>query len=163
MLTDGFPSQNIFYKRFDQFGMPINPNAEWLLSELSLAMDASNPDIPFRVFLDEVQEVTSWEKVVRQLHTKRGVDVFITGSNAHVLSSDLSTFLAGRYEQIEIYPLSFLEYREFASATDDYPADGNELFRAFMTYGGMPGLFECPFSQNQKRRDELASLFERLF
>ena len=162
MLADGFPSQNIFYKRFDQFGMPINPNAEWLLSELSLAMDASNPDIPFRVFLDEVQEVASWEKVVRQLHTKRGVDVFITGSNAHVLSSDLSTFLAGRYEQIEIYPLSFLEYREFASAANDYPADGNELFRVFMTYGGMPGLFELPFSQNQERRDELASLFDAI-
>ena len=100
MLAKGFPPQNIFYRRFDQFGMPINPDADWLLSEISQAMDASNPALPFRVLLDEIQEVDSWEKAVRQLHTKKGVDAFITGSNAYVLSSDLSTFLAGRYEQI---------------------------------------------------------------
>lgn len=162
MLADGFPPQNLFYKRFDQFGMPVNPDAEWLLAELSQAMDASNPDTPFRVFLDEVQEVDSWEKVVRQLHTKKGVDVFITGSNAYVLSSDLSTFLAGRYEQIEVYPLSFLEYKRFAEAAGDYPTESDELFRAFMTYGGMPGLFELPFSQSQGKRDELTSLFDAI-
>ena len=59
MLADGFPSSNIFYRRFDQFGMPVNPDADWLLSELSEAMDASNPGLPFRVFLDEVQEVSA--------------------------------------------------------------------------------------------------------
>ncbi len=162
MLAEGFPSQNIFYRKFDQFGMPINPDAEWLLSELSQAMAAANPDFPFRVFLDEVQEVESWEKVVRQLHTEKDVDVFITGSNAYVLSSDLSTFLAGRYEQIEIYPLSFLEYKEFAKITEDYPVDDNELFRSFMTYGGMPGLFELSFSENQEKQDKLASLFDAI-
>ena len=160
MLGEGFPAQNIFYRKFDQFGMPINPDAEWLLSELSQAMAVSNPDYPFRVFLDEIQEVTSWEKVVRQLHTKTGVDVFITGSNAYVLSSDLSTFLAGRYEQIEVYPLSFLEYKGFAKLSDDYPTDENELLRTFLTYGGMPGLFELSFSQDQEKRDELATLFD---
>ncbi len=162
MLAEGFPSQNIFYRKFDQFGMPINPDAEWLLGELSQAIANSNPDFPLRVFLDEVQEVDSWEKVVRQLHTEKGVDVFITGSNAFVLSSDLSTFLAGRYEQIEIYPLSFAEYRDFASIAGDYPTDENELFRSFMTYGGMPGLFELPFSRNMEKQDELTSLFDAI-
>lgn len=162
MLAEGFPPQNVFYMKFDQFGMPINPDAEWLVGELSQAKAESNPDFPFRVFLDEVQEVGSWEKVVRQLHTEKGIDVFITGSNAYVLSSDLSTFLAGRYEQIEIYPLSFREYKEFAGVAGDYPTDENELFRAFMTYGGMPGLFELPFSESQERQDELASLFDAI-
>lgn len=50
MLGEGFPAQNIFYRKFDQFRMPINPDAEWLLSELSQAMAVSNPDYPFRVF-----------------------------------------------------------------------------------------------------------------
>lgn len=162
MITQGFPPQNIFYRKFDQFGMPINPDAEWLLDELSQAIADSHPDFPLRVFLDEVQEVESWEKVVRQLHTEKGVDVFITGSNAFVLSSDLSTFLAGRYEQIEIYPLSFAEYKEFALIAGDYPADENELFRSFMTYGGMPGLFELPFSRNKEKQDELTSLFDAI-
>lgn len=162
MLADGFPSSNIFYRRFDQFGMPVNPDADWLLSELSEAMDASDSGLPFRVFLDEVQEVSAWEKAVRQLHTKKGADVFITGSNAYVLSSDLSTFLAGRYEQIEVYPLSFSEYQEFAHAADDYPSDDDELFRAYMTFGGMPGLFELPFAQDREKQDALTTLFDAI-
>ncbi len=162
MREDGFPAKNIFYRRFDQFGMPVNPNAEWLLSELARAMDESDSALPFRVFLDEVQEVLGWEKVVRQLHTKEGVDVFITGSNAYVLSSDLATFLAGRYERIEVYPLSFREYLDFARSFGGYPDDEGELLRMFVTYGGMPGLFDLSSRSQESIRDELSTLFDAI-
>ena len=60
---EGFPQSNIFYRRFDQFGMPVNPDAEWLLSELDAAKREADPNLPLRVFLDEIQEVKGWEKV----------------------------------------------------------------------------------------------------
>lgn len=159
---EGFPQSNIFYRRFDQFGMPVSPDAEWLLSELDAAKREADPNLPLRVFLDEIQEVKGWEKVVRQLHTDGSFDVFITGSNAYVLSSDLSTFLAGRYERIEVYPLSFREYRRFAHETAEYPEDDETLLRRYMTYGGMPGLFELPFADQQAVSDELTTLFDAI-
>lgn len=159
---EGFPQSNIFYRRFDQFGMPVNPDAEWLLSELDAAKREADPNLPLRVFLDEIQEVKGWEKVVRQLHTDSSFDVFITGSNAYVLSSDLSTFLAGRYERIEVYPLSFREYLRFAHEAVECPWDDETLLRRYMTYGGMPGLFELPFADQQAVSDELTTLFDAI-
>ena len=79
----------------DSFDLPLNPDASWLEGELLEAMKRADRDKPFYVFIDEVQEVQDWEKVIRRLHTQDGVDVYITGSNAHVLSSDLSTLLGG--------------------------------------------------------------------
>lgn len=162
IAQEGCPPNNIFYRRFDQFGMPINPDAEWLLSELSLAMEKAHPAFPFYVFLDEVQEVNGWEKAVRQLHTKEGIDVFITGSNAYVLSSELSTYLAGRYERIEVYPLSFREFCHFSQMSSGYPADEASLFRRFITYGGMPGLFALSNADQPLIIEELTTLFDAI-
>lgn len=161
MEAQGFPSSNIFYRKFDQFGMPVNPDAEWLLSELIEARRHADPALSFRVFLDEVQEVHGWEKVVRQLHTDRACDVFITGSNAYVLSSDLSTFLAGRYERIDVYPLSFREYCDFSQVYATSLRE-DERFRSYATFGGMPGLFELPSLDEQSIGDELSTLFDAI-
>ncbi|NGM16784.1 AAA family ATPase [Eggerthellaceae bacterium zg-893] len=166
MREEGFPSENIFFRRFDQFGMPVNPDADWLLDDLTQAFKNSRHQFPFRVFLDEIQEVDNWEKVVRQLHTNKDIDVFITGSNAYILSSDLATLLAGRHERIEVYPLSFQEYCRFDQVLNDpaksaKPAnDANDLFRRFTTYGGMPGLFDLPTGDRESIRDELSTLFD---
>lgn len=95
VLDELCAQQNIFYRRMDSFDLPLNPDASWLEGELLEAMKRADRDKPFYVFIDEVQEVQDWEKVIRRLHTQDGVDVYITGSNAHVLSSDLSTLLGG--------------------------------------------------------------------
>lgn len=160
MLQEGFPPSNVYFKRFDEFGTPIDLDASWLQSQLAEAMEQSDPAFPFRVFLDEVQEVPGWEKILRQLHTKESADVFITGSNAYVLSSDLSTFLAGRYSEIEVYPLSFSEYVLFAQEHSGYPNDTRKLFERYMTYGGMPGLFERNLEDDEGRAASLASMFD---
>ena len=65
------------------------------------------------VLLDEVQNVLKWEKAINGINVDFDVDVYITGSNAYLLSSELATLLSGRYIEIKIYPLSFREYLEF--------------------------------------------------
>lgn len=72
-------------------------------------------DKKFYILLDEIQEVQAWEKVVNSLLVDFNVDVYLTGSNAHLISSELATYLAGRYIEIPVYTLSFKEYLLFNS------------------------------------------------
>ena len=84
------------------------------------------------IFLDEIQKVSSFEKVVDSLYVKPDVDLYITGSNAYMLSGDLATLLAGRYVEIKMLPLSF---REFLFMTGLEPEQG---FPEYLRNGGMP-------------------------
>ena len=133
---------NIFYRKMDGFGVPLNPDAEWLEGELLAALDTSDSNKPFYVFIDEVQEVRGWEKVIRRLHTHPQVDAYITGSNAHVLSSDLATLLGGRYIELPVQPLSFEEYLQFTEASGVSALDMQSHFAEYLKYGGMPGQFD---------------------
>lgn len=133
---------NMFYRKMDGFGVPLNPNAEWLESELLTALEAADPERPFFVFIDEVQEVQGWERVVRRMHTHPQIDAYITGSNAHVLSSDLATLLGGRYVEVPVQPLSFDEYCDFWRAASCEASNTETLFATYLKYGGMPGQFD---------------------
>jgi len=94
---------------------------------------------PCYVFLDEVQNVREFERLVGGLRMKPNVDVYVTGSNAWLLSGELATLLTGRYMQIHVLPLSFAE---FASA---FPATGMDaLFADYLEFGGMPGRVGLP-------------------
>ena len=84
------------------------------------------------IFLDEVQEVPSFEKVVDSLYIRDYVDVYITGSNAYMLSSELATLLSGRYTEIKMLPLSFREYMAVTGMAKE------EAFAEFMKTGGIP-------------------------
>ena len=84
------------------------------------------------IFLDEIQKVSSFEKVVDSLYVKPNVDLYITGSNAYMLSGDLATLLTGRYVEIKMLPLSF---GEFLSITGLEPEQG---FPEYLRSGGMP-------------------------
>lgn len=72
-------------------------------------------DKPTYIFLDEIQRVPQFEKVVDSLYLKDNVDIYITGSNAFLLSGELATFLSGRYIEINVLPMSFKEYMEVRS------------------------------------------------
>ncbi len=89
----------------------------------------------YYVFIDEVQNVTSFEKAVESLSIDFDTDIYITGSNAYMLSSELSTLLSGRYVEIFVQPLSFKEYY---SVWNDY--DKEKIFYQYMKYGGFPFL-----------------------
>lgn len=84
------------------------------------------------IFLDEIQRVDSFEKVVDSLYVKENTDIYITGSNAYMLSSDLATLLTGRYVEISMLPLSFREYCAITKT------DGETAFSEYMKNGGFP-------------------------
>lgn len=84
------------------------------------------------IFLDEIQNVTSFEKAIDSLYVKDNTDVYITGSNSYLLSGELATLLTGRYVEISMLPLSFAEYKELTDKSAD------DAFSEYMRYGGMP-------------------------
>ena len=84
------------------------------------------------IFLDEIQKVEGFEKVVDSLYVKADTDLYITGSNAYLLSGDLATFLSGRYVEISMLPLSFSEYLELVQK------DKDSAFADYMRYGSLP-------------------------
>ena len=92
------------------------------------------------VLLDEVQTIFEWERAVNSLRLNEKLDIYITGSNGRMLASDLSTLLAGRYIEIHMLPLSFMEFLDFnyKETRDDLP----ERFNCYIEFGGLPGLTE---------------------
>lgn len=84
------------------------------------------------IFLDEIQNVSFFEKAIDSLYVKDNTDVYITGSNSYLLSGKLATLLTGRYVEISMLPLSFAEYKELTDKSAD------DAFSEYMRYGGMP-------------------------
>ena len=90
----------------------------------------------YYIFLDEVQNVPEFQKAVDGLYIKKNVDLYITGSNAYLLSGELATLLSGRYIEIKMLPLSFKEY---LSAFPNRKESIDRIFLEYMKNGGMPG------------------------
>ncbi|HIY00849.1 MAG TPA: ATP-binding protein [Candidatus Blautia faecipullorum] len=116
------------------------------------------PDKRTYLFFDEVQKIPGWENAVNSFRVDFDCDIYITGSNAYLLSSELSTYLSGRYVEIKVLPLSFREFLDFHGYTlterkspaggvrkrimdaDGEAYDPKELFDAYTRFGGMPML-----------------------
>ena len=99
------------------------------------------------IFLDEIQEVTNWERVINSLRVAFDVDIYLTGSNAKLLSGELSTYLAGRYVQFVIYPFSYQEFI-LANQLDDTP----QAFQKYLLFGGMPFFMNLHFQEGPSRQ-----------
>ncbi len=89
------------------------------------------------LLVDEVQEIAGWERAVASLAGRGDVDVILTGSNAHLFSSELATKLAGRYVEFPVYSLGFAEFLEFRGAA---AGDREAEFQRYLRYGGLPAL-----------------------
>ena len=96
------------------------------------------------VLFDEIQKIDSWELAVNSLRVDNNIDIYITGSNAYLLSSKLSTYLSGRYVEIKMQPLSF---KEFLTFYDMESMTKDEKFKLYLKIGGMPGLRELNFNE----------------
>lgn len=95
------------------------------------------------LLLDEIQEVTNWETAINSFRVDLDCDIYITGSNARLLSSELATLLAGRYIEIKVYPLTFKEYLQFAAANpEEAKLSKQEHFRNYLRFGGLPGIHQ---------------------
>ncbi len=95
------------------------------------------------LFIDEVQEIELFEKCLRSIQAKGEAEIFITGSNANLLSSELSTFLSGRYVEIRVFGLSFTEFLLFHNLEKN-----NESFSKYIKFGGLPGITHLPLEED---------------
>lgn len=94
------------------------------------------------IFIDEIQEVEGWEKSINSYRIDLNSDIYITGSNSKLLSTELSTLLAGRYVQIPVYPFSFKEVLEYTkqNITPNTQISEKEIWNRYLEYGGMPSI-----------------------
>ena len=101
------------------------------------------------IFLDEIQEVADWEKCVNSLRVNSNVDIYITGSNAKMLSGEYATLLSGRYVEFTIYPFSFSEYCEARQVAGENKST-NDYFTDYVKYGGLPFLATAPLNESAR-------------
>ena len=108
---------------------------------------ADNKYKSYYIFLDEIQEVEEWEKCVNSLRVDEdfNFDIYITGSNAKLLSGELSTYLAGRYIEFVVYPFSFKEFFEIMKEKNK-EIDLKEAFQDYVKFGGMPFLHNLDYN-----------------
>lgn len=110
------------------------------------------------LFLDEVQEVEAWEQLVPGLQTEFQIDIYLTGSNAHFLSSEFATYLSGRYVEFEVFPFSFSEFVRLR--TDDGVEETvDEAFAVYRVLGGFPFLSYLDYASDPSR-EYLLSIYD---
>ena len=129
----GVPSERILSYRFDSMkydGLTAKALYEMLLVAIVHGQKTY-------IFLDEIQEIKGWEKVVNSLMQEEDVDIYVTGSNSRMMSSEISTYLTGRYVSFEVFPLSFAEYLTFKRQYAEVQSPHLELPR-YIQYGGFP-------------------------
>lgn len=102
-------------------------------------------------FFDEIQEVERWERCVNSLRVEMDCDIYITGSNAKLLSGELATYLAGRYVEFIIYPFSFSEFLALYHSVEP-DVDTRTCFDRYLTFGGMPYLVNLRFDETACRQ-----------
>jgi predicted AAA+ superfamily ATPase len=103
------------------------------------------------LFFDEIQEVDGWEKCINSFRLEFDCDIYVTGSNAKLLSSEYATYLAGRYVQFVVYPFSFSEFSD-TYKTVDALASPSEIFMKYVLFGGMPFLVNLGFAEAPSRQ-----------
>lgn len=137
---------NIIYINFESLRYERLKNYHELYDEIYKKTKISQGKL--YIFLDEIQEVTRWEQVVNSLRVDYDCDIYITGSNASMLSGELATLLAGRYIEIRVYPLGFDEYLEFAASNINGVASSAEQhFSDFIRFGGLPGIHQMKWEE----------------
>ena len=109
---------------------------------MEYAEDKKSKNKKAYLFIDEIQDIDGFERALRHFQTKREWDIYCTGSNADLLSGELSTYLSGRYIEIKMYGLSYSEFLMFHSLTDTV-----ESFDKYLRFGGLPYLYNLPLKE----------------
>lgn len=141
---NSIPSDNIISLRFDSMEYEdMTAKEMYNLLKASLAKIGKS-----YLFLDEIQEINGWEKVVNSLASDYDVDIYITGSNSRMMSSEISTYLTGRYVSFHIYTLSFAEYLTFKSHYTALENIRTELAN-YVRLGGFPATCLKEYEQDE--------------
>ncbi len=138
LIKDGVAENQIQYINFELMKYDAVRNYKQLYE---LVVEHINQNKKNYLFFDEIQQVEGWEKAINSLTLEFDADIYVTGSNAYLLSSELATLISGRYVEIKILPLSFKEYYEFHR---DEKKSKQELFDEYLKFGGLPQLLSLP-------------------
>lgn len=143
LISQNIPDEDIIYMNFESAKWYDIKDYKDLYNYIKKNVKNQNKKY---ILLDEVQNVEKWEKAVNSLLVDINSDIYITGSNAYLLSSELTTLLAGRVLTIKIYPFSYKEFLEEYSFKND--EDKFEKFDKYLKYGGMPMIVNMKDNEN---------------
>ena len=132
LISKGIDKSNIICKRYTSFEIDDCYTAKDMYNDIKKEMINDNK---YYLLLDEVQEIDGWEKAINSLLEDTNADIYVTGSNSKLMSSEISTYLTGRYVLIPVYPLSFKEYLDFKSSS---AKSEKELLNEYIKFGGFP-------------------------
>lgn len=144
LLDKGIKKENVIYLHLDSFINDDITTGKKLYEFISERIK----DEKVYIFIDEVQEATGWEKAINSLMVDYDVDIYVTGSNSKLLSSEISTYLTGRYISIPVYTLSYEEYLSFKKETKQFIQE-KDYIKEYIEYGGFPSIALQSFSRNE--------------
>lgn len=144
LLQQGVTPQQLISYNFENMSFARLCNAQALHDEIINKTQALTGKI--YLFFDEIQEVKDWEKCINSLRIELNCDIYITGSNAKLLSGELATYLAGRYVEFVIYPFSFSEFIELYNTIQPNTSE-TECFKKYLHFGGMPYLASLQYNE----------------
>ena len=132
LLANGVRPEQIIERRYTSLDLGDLPAAKDMYQDIKADLNADGCNY---LLLDEVQEIEGWEKAINSLLELGNTDIYVTGSNSKLMSSEISTYLTGRYVTIPVFPLSFEEYLTFKAGSG---LSQKELLNEYIRYGGFP-------------------------
>lgn len=132
LLANGTLPEQIIERRYTSLDLGNLPSAKVMYEDIKADLNAAGRNY---LLLDEVQEIEGWEKAINSLLELGNTDIYVTGSNSKLMSSEISTYLTGRYVMIPVFPLSFEEYLTFKAESG---LSKKELLNEYIRYGGFP-------------------------
>ena len=132
LLANGVRPEQIIERRYTSLDLGDLPAAKDMYQDIKADLNAAGRNY---LLLDEVQEIEGWEKAINSLLELGNTDIYVTGSNSKLMSSEISTYLTGRYVMIPVFPLSFEEYLTFKAGSS---LSQKELLNEYIRYGGFP-------------------------
>ena len=132
LLANGVRPEQIIERRYTSLDLGDLPAAKDMYQDIKADLNAAGRNY---LLLDEVQEIEGWEKAINSLLELGNTDIYVTGSNSKLMSSEISTYLTGRYVMVPVFPLSFEEYLTFKAGSG---LSQKELLNEYICYGGFP-------------------------
>ena len=132
LISRGISKEQIISRKYTEMDADSGFDAKAVYQELK---DRIAGQQKFYLFLDELQEIDGWEKVVNNLLEDENVDIYVTGSNSKLMSGEIETYLSGRYVSIPVFTLSFKEYLSFKGKNE---TEARKEFNDYLQFGGFP-------------------------
>ncbi len=158
LLQNGILDKQILYMNFESFSFKKYLDSNVLYNYVIEKYKSLNGQKIY-LFFDEIQDVFEWEKVLASFLVDINCDIYITGSNSKLLSSELTTHIAGRHVHFDIYPFTFKECKEYALSIGRKISD-EELFNEYLEFGGLPQC--CSLDEKASKQTYLEDIFNTI-